>query len=148
MSILIKGAPKEDTYKLEYQETTDKDKIAVLSSKTRPIAFVGEIIKENSPSISPVYTITCLTKLEEKNTWPDFGCTAFMGFYHDKNDAISAVMENACDINETCYEYAVVEEIPPGVYAYPRPRWFFKFDGKRYIPIEEPKYMTHIANVL
>lgn len=115
--------------------------------------FIDYLIKDHSP----IYTITCMEKFEEKifedgrsSGFPTYGSTAFMGFYHDFNDAVESVIENACDINEHCYNYAVVEEILPGLYSYPRPRWFYKFNREKneYEPIEEPKFMNHIANVL
>lgn len=99
----------------------------------------------------PIYAITCFTRFEETDLgWPNFGDTAFMGFYYDKETAIECVKNNACDIAETIYGYAVVEDIPPGMYAYPRPRWFFKYDREKdmYEEIEEPEFMKHIANVL
>ena len=113
-------------------------------------------IKYLTRNYNPIYAITCMTKFEEliinnKNSgFPDFGATAFMGFYHNFDDATESVIENACDINETCYDYAVIEEITPGLYSYPRYRWFYKFNRNKneYEPIEEPKFMNHIANVL
>lgn len=115
--------------------------------------FIDYLIRDHSP----IYAITCMETFEEKilkdgrpSGFPTYGSTAFMGFYHDFDDAVESVMENACDINEHCYNYAVVEEILPGLYSYPRPRWFYKFNREKneYEPIEEPKFMNHIANVL
>lgn len=98
----------------------------------------------------PIYAITCFTRLEEVNTWPDFGSMAFMGFYHDYDDATEAVINNCCDINETCYTYAAVEEIFPGLYAYPKERWLYEYDRESdtYKPIKEPDFLKHIANIL
>lgn len=95
-----------------------------------------------------IYAITCFEKLEEVNTWPDFGCTAFMGYYEDFDEADEAVRSNACDINEHVYNYAAIEAISPGLYAYPRERWLYKFENEGYVRIEEPKFMGHIANIL
>ena len=95
-----------------------------------------------------IYAITCMTRLEQNLGWPDFGSVAFIGYYEDKETAFDAVKNNSCDIAEKVYRYAVVEEIPPGLYAYPRPRWFFKYDADRFEEIEEPEFMKHIANVL
>lgn len=97
-----------------------------------------------------IYAITCLECIEEKNTWPYFGASSFMGYYTDKDTAINAVKENRCDIAERCYNYAVVEEISEGLYAYPRPRWFFKYDADKdiYFSVAEPEFMKYIANIL
>ena len=70
-----------------------------------------------------------MTKLkqDEKTKFPDFGSSSIVGYYFDKNDAFNAVKENACDINETCYDYALIEEIREGLYfpAFSDCRWFF-----------------------
>lgn len=34
------------------------------------------------------------------------------------------------DINETIYDYAVIEKIGPGLYPYCINRWFYKFNYK------------------
>jgi len=102
---------------------------------------------------TPIYAITCLEKIETdaNNTgFPDFGATAFMGFYYDKKIAFDAVQENRADIAEHCYRYVVIERILPGLYSYPRDRWFFEYDHSknRFITIAEPSVMNHIAGVL
>ena len=99
---------------------------------------------------TPIYAITCLEKIEDRNTLPDFGATAFMGFYYEKEEAWTAVTENRADIAEHCYGYAVIERIPPGLYPCPRTRWFFRYDAEqnRFVPIEEPAVMAHFAGVL
>ena len=101
-------------------------------------------------STHKIYAITCFSKLEEENGWPKFGAMAFMGWFSDRKKAISAVKVNACDINETIYNYAVIEEIEEGLYAYPRKRWLFKYSktDDRYYGIEEPSFLKHIANIL
>ena len=101
--------------------------------------------------MTSIYTITCLTNLEEDKTgWPNFGASAFMGYYFDRDEAINAVETNRCGIDERCYTYAVIEKIDEGLYAYPRPRLFYKFNIEKgiYEHIEEPEFMKHIANVL
>ena len=99
----------------------------------------------------PIYAITCLTKLEEdERGWPDFGAIAFMGFFHEKEIAFDDVKSNALDIAECCYNYAVIEEINPGMYSLPRNRWFFKYCHNEdcFVEIDEPQFMEHIANVM
>ena len=108
-------------------------------------------LDDECPCREPVYIITCFEKLEkDKNGWPDFGGMAFMGLYREKEIAFENVKINNCDIAERCYKYAVIEEVTPGLYQYPRPRWFFKYNFKEDIfeKIEEPNFMKHIANVL
>lgn len=97
-----------------------------------------------------IYAITCLQTIEEENGWPVYGAMKFMGYYFNKEEAIEDVEINNCNINECLFRYAVIEEIEPGLYSFPRRRWFFEFDddSETYHLIEEPKIMKHIANVL
>lgn len=46
----------------------------------------------------------------------NFGSSSLCGYYFDKDVAFKAVKEDACDINETCYDYAVIEEVEKGLY--------------------------------
>ena len=43
MGVYIKGNPSEGTYRLTYQETSDKGMVAVL--ERNDIAFIGQIVK-------------------------------------------------------------------------------------------------------
>lgn len=97
-----------------------------------------------------IYTITCIEKIEEDKGWPVFGTSKFIGYYFNKDEALEDVEANNCDINEFLFRFAVIEEIEPGLYSLPRKRWVFEFDDKSrtYHPIDEPKAMRHIANVL
>lgn len=97
-----------------------------------------------------IYTITTTTKLGEKNEetgFPDFGSSRVVGFYEDKYTAFSRVMENCCDIWETIYDYAIVEEVEEGLY--PRTeQYFFKYnmETQLYEPIEKPEAIKHFCN--
>lgn len=93
-----------------------------------------------------IYTILTMTNLEQgEHKFLNFGSERLVGWYSDKNDAFDAVMENACDINETCYDYALIEEIEEGLYrsAISGSRWFFKYnrDTRGYEQIEEPDFV-------
>lgn len=69
------------------------------------------------------------------------------GYYLDKDVAFKAVKNNWCDIWETCYSYALIEEVEEGLYrpATKGQRWWFKFnlDSKQYEQIEEPECMNN-----
>lgn len=48
-----------------------------------------------------------------------------VGYYTDFKSAEDVVLGNDYDINETCYKYAVIENIPAGVYQYDfEPKWY------------------------
>lgn len=67
------------------------------------------------------------------------------GYYFDKDIAFEAVKNNWCDVWETCYNYALIEEIEEGLYksAAKGHRWWFKFnlENKQYEEIDEPECM-------
>lgn len=70
-----------------------------------------------------------------------------VGFCESFEEADKCVKSNAGDINETCYAYAVIEGISPGLYQYAEKndRHFYKFDDATgtYKTIEEPKEAMH-----
>ena len=53
-----------------------------------------------------------------------------MGWYVDEEEAFQAVEENRGGIQECIYEYAIIEEVPPGVYAVPTKEAWFKWDAE------------------
>ena len=69
------------------------------------------------------------------------------GFYHNFDEAETDVMNNACDIWEYTYNYAVIEELKPGVYPQCVNRHFYKFnlETKKYESILTPKGLEHIT---
>ena len=96
-----------------------------------------------------LWFITTLEKLEESKQFiVDTGCTRCVGFYDTKEAAMNTVIDNICDIWETVYHYAVVEEFGLGLYPDCKERHFFKFNikTKKYDEIEEPKFVKNIDN--
>ena len=51
-----------------------------------------------------------------------------VGYYQDFDYAKDTLVTNQLDINETIYDYAMIEEIRNGLYADNVRRWWFKFD--------------------
>lgn len=65
-----------------------------------------------------------------------------VGFYYDYPTAEDAVINNCCDINEMdYYPYAVIEEVKAGIYTFPRPEFWYKWntDRKKYEPCPKPE---------
>ena len=119
---------------------------------------VCDIFPEENGAIDYIYVITVMTKIDEvvSNTgkklgMPDFGDVRTVGYYYTYDDARDAVMENRADIWETCYDYAVIEKIAPGVYngADREDRSLFKYDKEndRYLPIEEPDILRNTYGI-
>lgn len=87
------------------------------------------------------YFITTFVKYDtDQNGLPDIGEARTVGYYDSKEEAISRVLENRCDLWETIYTYAVVERLSSGLYPFvsEEERWFFKWnnDTKQYEPTE------------
>lgn len=73
--------------------------------------------------------------------------TRCVGYLSDKEKAIDAVINNACDIYEAgAYPYVIIENIEEGFYQYDfKPMWF-KYNKKtdKYDRIEtEPDFVTN-----
>ena len=111
-----------------------------------------------------IYTIMVCTKIKEHtyvqkdelgniiekpSGFPDFGDSRVVGFYHEKEHALETVMNNGGDIWETCYDYAIVEEVEPGLYTCSITRWVFKHNKETgfYDPIDEPPVMKHTCGL-
>lgn len=66
----------------------------------------------------PIYVITTFEYARKnKNGLYEYGCTNSVGFYYDYNEAKHVVEKNVTDLWETCYDYAVIERISPGLYT-------------------------------
>ena len=51
--------------------------------------------------------------------------TRCVGYFKTFEEAEYVVSHNECDIEETCYDYAVIENIPEGLYQYDfHPVWY------------------------
>lgn len=79
-----------------------------------------------------IYTVMVFEKLDIDRGFPNFGNSRVVGFYTKEEDALNAVKNNACDINERCYDYALVEKYNEGLYNvdYHYNRKLFKYDIK------------------
>lgn len=87
------------------------------------------------------YFITVFERFEADGFWPDTGCSRTWGFYSDKETAIQALHENWTDMEETVYEYAVLEGFYEGISHGSGYEQWFKFDCERdgYFEIDKPK---------
>lgn len=89
-----------------------------------------------------MWFITMITDLEEFST-------RTVGWYETKEVAENSVRENRCDLNETIYDYAVIEFVPKGLYANDnRGLWFkFNYETKKYEDIDCPKDFLNIVGI-
>lgn len=97
--------------------------------------------------MNEIFTITTCEKLEANEFgWPEFGDIRTIGWYPSFIEAEWCVRQNWGDIWETCYTYAIIEWVEPGLYPSTK-RWYYKWNKGGYEPIEEPICMKHIANI-
>ena len=94
-----------------------------------------------------------ITTIETKKG--DVKDTRCVGYFKTFEDAEQAVIKNACDIWETCYDYAVIERIPFGLYPEigdpNTERWYYKYNvetNKYELMDEVPKDFAHYMLVL
>lgn len=88
----------------------------------------------------------------ERIKCPEFGSGRLVGWYSKFKDAYLPVSENCCDINETCYKYALIEECEEGLYnpASPSKRWWFEYNSEqgRYFKIEESDFIKRFCGFI
>jgi hypothetical protein len=96
------------------------------------------MVKNRGAPIQHVYFVTTL-QLEPENVKR----SRCVGYFLKPADAFTCVEENWGDIYENgYYEYAVVEEVKPGIYSYPRKEWWYKWKkGVGYLETEKPEAM-------
>lgn len=92
-----------------------------------------------------IYTIMVMTDLtyDSNIRCPEFGSSRLVGWCLEFEDAYSLVSANSCDINETCYRYALIEECEEGLYNPASKRWWFEYNREkdRYFQIGEPSFI-------
>ena len=97
-----------------------------------------------------IYTVTTIEKLDQTNDlYTDTGYTRTIGWYTKEDRAKSIVIRNGCDMNETIYDYAVVEELGEGLYPNASQRWLFKFNRstRMYEEIEEIEELRGFVSI-
>lgn len=85
--------------------------------------------------------------IDEKIKFPEFGPSRLVGWHSEFEDVYSSVSGNYCDINETCYKYALIEECEEGLYNLANKRWWFEYDREkdRYFQINEPDFIKEFC---
>ena len=70
------------------------------------------------------------------------------GFYHEFDYAEADLINNCGDIWEYSYDYALIEEVKPGLYQACTNRHFFKFNisTKKYEQIPTPAGLKNVIN--
>ena len=101
------------------------------------------------PIIIPLHLGDALNQAMEEIDNDEYG-EHMMGFFYEKEAAIQMVKDNAQDMYESCFPYALVEEVFPGLGCFrAEQRWAFKIDLKtrKYVEIEIPEYVTETVKM-
>lgn len=89
-----------------------------------------------------------LTMIETNRNSHECTSSAAVGYFKTYEEVVEILHSNYCDINETCYDYAVVEQIRPGLYPCPEKTVFFKYDPDKngYFETCRPKMLNNMGN--
>lgn len=94
-----------------------------------------------------MFFITCFSNLGvDKSGYPDLGAYRTMGYYGSYEMAAEDLNSNNCNMHEYVYRYAVIEEIPEGIYPTCNDRIFFEFDNEKngYFEIDTPSIFENV----
>ena len=127
-----------------------------LSSNTvEALMNAADIVEDDYRPIYAIYVAEksgadpVISKTGKNLGFPDLGCTALMGFYYEKKDAIKAMHNNAADIRECVYNYGFVVKWRPGLYssAGREDRIYFKWDDEKkgFYEADEPDLLRILA---
>ena len=88
-----------------------------------------------------MYFITTVQIKDEQ-----LGYTRCIGYFKTFEKAEYIVLNNVGDIEETIYNYCVIENIPDGIYQYDQNAKWYKFNDldEVYKPCEKPKELNHL----
>lgn len=80
-----------------------------------------------------------ITTIQIKNN--QIQSTRCVGYVSDLDLAKEIIENNEYDLNETIYNYALIENIPEGIYQYDMSPLWFKFNelDEKYKPCEIPE---------
>lgn len=86
-----------------------------------------------------------ITTIQEKND--EIIGQRCVGYVDTYEDAEEIVESNAYDICETIYNYAVIEEIPSGIYQYDVNAKWFKYNEleEKYEKCDKPDFVKNLV---
>ena len=95
-----------------------------------------------------MWFITVFEKYVKTNAAPDIGEFRAIGYYSHKEMAIEDVLENAIDMHEDMYKYAVIEFIPCGLYQPATEKIFFEWDDQsgHYLEVDSENFSDDFGN--
>lgn len=97
-----------------------------------------------------IYLITVFDKCDPDERWGvNLGDRRSVGFRYSFELAEEVVKTNMCDIWETCYDYACIEELGCELYPFYQNRWIYKYNREinGYEEIDEPVILKGYSNI-
>lgn len=98
---------------------------------------------KNETPIYEIYVMELPWHLNEKKL-PTCGTRERVGFYYDKEDAIRAIEENRCDLQDHYAQAAEICMVKPGLYSSPayNKYWYYLWNQKeeRFEVARKPKF--------
>lgn len=77
----------------------------------------GHAVRIGDPNKITLFFVTTFKQLEKVERWGyKFGSSRTVGFYPTLEQARNIVVNNYCDLCETIYHYALIQEIGTGLY--------------------------------
>lgn len=71
--------------------------------------------------------------------------TRCVGYFKTFEEAENIILNNVGDINETIYDYAVIENIPEGLYQYDQNASWYKWNNGRYEKTNKLDVYNHLV---
>lgn len=69
-----------------------------------------------------------------------------VGYVKTFEEAENIVLNNIGDINETIYDYAIIENIPEGLYQYNQNASWYQWNNGKYKKINRPDVYNHLVS--
>lgn len=86
-----------------------------------------------------IYLIAVIENINENEYFPIFNSRT-IGYFSTLEEAKAIVETNCCDIHETCYKYAVIEEVTDGLYtSFNSSSFWYEWKNNKYVSIDRPK---------
>ena len=102
-----------------------------------------------------IYVVTVFQKIshnhvnDEDNTYiPEFGERRCVGWFESLSEAKYAVENNFSNIRDDLYNYAIIEQMEPGILIPDIDRFVYIWDKntKLFTPIETPEELSKVSN--
>lgn len=109
-------------------------------------SLIGDIKKKEDITM---FFITCFEKVEkDERGFFHGGAQRTFGFRTTLQDAEAALNNNVCDMRETVYDYAVIEEFGPYIHPIAETELWFKWNDEKkgFFRIEKPNATKGVCN--